>query len=77
MEQYREMKEFAENLGVKTALVQVKPGESVQEAWIRHLKENPDDASAMLKIFNQPVPLQSAAGTTSQGLIPDENYSHN
>ena len=53
MEQYREMKEFAENLGVKTVLVLVKPGESDQEAWNRHLKENPDDASAMLKIFNQ------------------------
>jgi hypothetical protein len=58
MQKYQELKEFAESLGVKTAVVQVKPGESDQEAWNRHLKENPDEASAMLKIFNQLVPQE-------------------
>ena len=53
MEKFREMKEFATSLGVKMAVIQVILGESNQEAWNRHLKENPDDASAMLKIFNQ------------------------
>jgi hypothetical protein len=37
------------------------------------ITENPGDASVMIKIFNQPVLLQSAADTTSQGLITDVN----
>jgi hypothetical protein len=53
MGKFREMEEFAEMLGVKMAVIQVKPGESDQEAWHRHLQENPGDASAMVKIFNQ------------------------
>jgi hypothetical protein len=53
VEKFREMEEFAEMLGVKIAVVQVNPGESDIEAWNRHLKENPRDASAMVKIFNQ------------------------
>jgi hypothetical protein len=53
METLREMKEFVAGLGVKMAVIQMMLGESNQEAWNRHLTENPDDASAMLKIFNQ------------------------
>ena len=53
MEKFREMKEFATSLGVKMAVIQMILGESNQEAWNRHLKENPDDTLAMLKIFNQ------------------------
>jgi hypothetical protein len=56
MEKFREMVEFAEMLGVKIAVVSVNPGESNQEPWYRHLKENPDDDSAMFKIFNQLEP---------------------
>jgi hypothetical protein len=53
MEKLREMKEFAASLGVKMAVIQMILGESNQEAWKnRHLTENPDDASAMLKISN-------------------------
>lgn len=62
MANFREMKEFAKSLGVKMAVIQVILGESNQEAWNRHLKENPDDASAMLKIFNQLSPRRAAAG---------------
>jgi hypothetical protein len=65
MEKFREMQEFAASLDVRMAIVRVKPGESDQEAWNRHLKDNPDDASAMLKIFNQLVPEQAAAGSPS------------
>ena len=54
MEKFRKMEEFAASLGVKMAVVQVKSGESNQEAWNRHLKEYPDDASAMVKIFSKP-----------------------
>jgi hypothetical protein len=65
MEKFREMKEFATSLGIKTAVIQVILGESNQEAWNRHLKENPDDTSAMLKIFNQLFPQRAAAGYPS------------
>ena len=39
MGKIRKMEEFAESLGVKMAVVQVKLGESTQEAWNRHLKK--------------------------------------
>jgi hypothetical protein len=58
MKDIQEMGAFAAGLGVKMAVVQLKPGESTQEAWNRHLKENPDDALATLKIFN-PVKASS------------------
>ena len=61
----RKMEEFAVSLGVKIVVVQVKLGESTKEAWNRHLKENPGDASVMIKIFNQLVPQQAAAGSAS------------
>jgi hypothetical protein len=66
MEKFREMWEFAELLGVKMAVVQVKPGESNQEAWNRHLTQKPGDASATVKIFNQLVPKQTAAGSPAK-----------
>ena len=56
MGKIQEMENFAASLGVKMAVVQVKLGESNKEAWNRHLKENPSDASVMIKIFNQLVP---------------------
>jgi hypothetical protein len=65
MGKIRKMEEFAVNLGVKLAVVQVKLGESTKEAWNRHLKENPGDASVMIKIFNQLVPQLDAAGSAS------------
>jgi len=74
MEKFREMKEFAEILGVKMAIVQVKPGESNQEAWNRHLKKNPDDASATVKVFNQPVPKRAAAGSPPLSVNSPKQY---
>jgi hypothetical protein len=50
----KEMAEFAAAFDMKMAVVQVKPGESNKEAWSRHLKDNPHDAGAMIKVFNQP-----------------------
>jgi hypothetical protein len=65
LEKLREMKEFATSLGVKMAVIQVILGESNQEAWNRHLKENPDDSSAMLKIFHQQQLQRAATGNPS------------
>jgi hypothetical protein len=56
MEQSWEKKEFVSGLKLRLAVVQVKPGESTEEAWYRHLKEKPDAILATLKIFNQPAP---------------------
>ena len=54
MYHYKEMAEFAAAFDMKMAVVQVKPGESNKEAWSRHLQDNPHDAGAMIKVFNQP-----------------------
>ena len=54
MYHYKEMAEFAAAFDMKMAVVQVKPGESNKEAWSRHLRDNPHDAGAMIKVFNQP-----------------------
>ena len=45
------MEKFAAGLEVRMAVVQLKPGESTEEAWKRHLAANPGDALAMLKVF--------------------------
>jgi hypothetical protein len=67
MSNFQEMKEFAACLKIKLAVVQVKPGESSQEAWIRHLAENPGDISATVKIFNQLVPPCGPDAATNAG----------
>lgn len=51
MEKFPEMEKPHMSLGVKMAVVRLQLGESTEEAWHRHLKEKPDDASATLKIF--------------------------
>jgi hypothetical protein len=56
MEQFRERKKFGTGLKLRLAVVQLKPGESTEEAWDRHLKEQPDAILATLKIFYQPAP---------------------
>jgi hypothetical protein len=35
------------------AIIQVKPGETNQQAWSRHLIRNPEEANAKIKIFNR------------------------
>jgi hypothetical protein len=56
MEQFWERKKFVTSLKLRLAVVQLKPGETTEEAWNRHLKEKPDAVLATLKIFNQPGP---------------------
>lgn len=45
---YALMKYFA----YRMAIIQVKVGESHEEAWQRHLMEVPDDIYATIKVFN-------------------------
>jgi hypothetical protein len=54
MQHYKQLTDFAEAIDIKMAVVQVKPGESNRDAWSRHLRDNPHDAGAMIKVFNQP-----------------------
>lgn len=55
MARMKELEDFAAALEIKMAVVEVKPGESNREAWSRHLVDNPHDAGAMVKVFNQPL----------------------
>jgi hypothetical protein len=59
MEEFRETEEFVSGIGVKIAFVQVKLAESCQEAWNRHLKENPNAALATLRFSNPDSALPS------------------
>jgi hypothetical protein len=61
----QEMEKIVKAAGIRIAVVQVKLGESIIDAWHRHLLENPEDASVRIKIFNQPVLQSSSAGFTS------------
>ena len=40
----------------KLAVVEVKNGETQDEAWLRYLAENPEQAGAHVKIFHYPEP---------------------
>jgi hypothetical protein len=40
----------------KLAVVEVRHGESQEDAWRRYLAENPDQAGAHVKIFHYPEP---------------------
>lgn len=46
------------------AVIEVKDGESQEEAWKRHLAVNPAIALAHIKIFHYPAPkgMQTARG---------------
>lgn len=43
-------------LDLREAIVYVQPGESKEEAWSRHVFENPQDDEAVVKIFIIPDP---------------------
>jgi hypothetical protein len=43
---------LAKYLNIKLAVVEVRNGESQEEAWRRHLADHPEDASVRIKIFN-------------------------
>jgi|GEM_PF-2447283 len=38
---------------VHVAVVEARPGETNEEAWRRHLLQNPEDRQATVKIFNR------------------------
>jgi hypothetical protein len=40
------------SLGFRVAVVLVKAGENKDHAWQRHVRENPEDRSADIKIFH-------------------------
>ena len=40
----------------KLAIVEVRNGESQEDAWLRYLAENPEQAGAHVKIFHYPEP---------------------
>ncbi len=46
-------------IGLKTVIVLVKPGQPKEEAWRSHLRKNPADRDADIKIFHF-VPQQAA-----------------
>ncbi len=43
---------LARYLNINLAVVEVRNGESREEAWRRYLAEHPEDASVRIKIFN-------------------------
>jgi hypothetical protein len=43
----------------KLAIIEVKNGESQEDAWRRYLAENPEHAGAHVKIFHYPEPSPS------------------
>jgi hypothetical protein len=42
----------AQDLKISVAVVEVRNGESKEEAWRRHLSDHPESASVRIKIFN-------------------------
>ncbi len=39
---------------LRMAIVEVRPGETDKEAWLRHLAEHPEDRYANIWVFNRP-----------------------
>ena len=37
----------------RIAVIEMRPGESKEDAWSRHLLEHPEDAYADIKVFNR------------------------
>ncbi len=40
-------------LNIRMAIIEVKPGETEEEAWSRHLTETPGDLYANIRVFNR------------------------
>lgn len=38
---------------VRLAIIEVRPGETGEEAWNRHVKEYPEQSNAKVRIFNR------------------------
>ena len=62
----------------KLAVVEVRNGESQEDAWRRYLADNPDNAGAHVKIFQYPGPSplkKQRAGIRSEfplAIIPEK-----
>lgn len=41
-------------LNIRMAIIEVRPGETEEEAWSRHLTECPQDLYANIRVFNRP-----------------------
>jgi hypothetical protein len=75
MQHYKELADFAEAFDIKMAVVQVKPGESNREAWSRHVRDNPHDAGAMVKVFNQPQVKEAGQLRRNVSVRAEKNHA--
>ncbi len=41
-------------LNIRMVIIEVKPGETEEEAWSRHLSECPEDLYSNIRVFNRP-----------------------
>jgi|UniRef100_A0A7C3SJ18 hypothetical protein len=48
--------ELMKYLDIRIAVIEVRVGESDEEAWNRHLKEYPEHRNVSVKIFHRPSP---------------------
>lgn len=46
----------------RMAVVQMKPRETTEEAWRRHLANHPGDIYANIKVFNRPALIAGHGG---------------
>lgn len=37
----------------QVVVIEIRPGESKEDAWFRHIVEHPEDAYADIKVFNR------------------------
>ena len=52
---------LARYLNINLAVVEVRNGESQEEAWRRYLSDHPESAGVSVKIFHYPNPRPSKA----------------
>lgn len=50
---YQESEELKNYFDVSLAIIEVRPGETGEEAWNRHVKEYPEQSNAKVRIFNR------------------------
>ncbi len=50
MEARTELERFCQ---CRIAIIEIRPGETKEVAWSRHLAQNPEDSHAHVKIFNR------------------------
>ncbi len=60
---FRRLKEYFK---VRLVIIEVQPGETGEDSWIRHLADHPEAKYANIKIFNRtkydPVTLSPGTG---------------